>query len=155
MALSFKCEHCSENITSQFLKIGEEIKCMVCNERSIIPENAYTISDSEAAAQKTKANSNKKVKKNTKKDISSISQSENRTNHTDNDLIGLTTYQFLIGILMFVYSGYAIYTFNKLSGYLTIEAVLPLAVNYIIILVIGLSIIKIIDFLNNQSKMNE
>ena len=155
MALSFECVHCSENITSQFLKIGEEIKCVACNGRSIIPENADTISDSKAASQKAKATSNIKVKKNTKKDISSISQSENRTNQTDNDLIGLTTYQFLIGMLMLVYSGYAIYTFNKLSGYLTIEAVLPLAVNYIIILVICLSIMKIISFLNNQSKMNE
>ena len=148
MALSFECVHCSENITSQFLKIGEEIKCVACNGRSIIPENADTISDS-------KATSNIKVKKITKKDISSLSQSENRTNQTDNDLIELNTYQFLIGMIMLVYSGYAIYTFIKLSVYLTIETVLPLAVNYVIILVICLSIMKIISFLNNQSKMNE
>ena len=74
---------------------------------------------------------------------------------TDNDLSILNDYKFFIGFLMLMYSGYVVYTFYKLSDYLTIETVLPLAVNYIIIFVIFLSLRKIISFLNKQSKMNE
>tara|TARA_B100001250_G_C19111597_1_gene491336 strand:+ start:76 stop:486 length:411 start_codon:yes stop_codon:yes gene_type:complete len=75
-------------------------------------------------------------------------KSEPDTNQIDNDLIILKDYKFVIGLLMLIYSGYVFYTFYKLSDYLSIETALPLAVNYIIILVICLSIMKIISFLN-------
>ena len=82
-------------------------------------------------------------------------KSEPDTNHIDNDLSTLNDYKFFIGFIMLMYSGYVVYAFYKLSDYLSIETALPLAVNYIIILVICLSIMKIISFLNKQSKMNE
>ena len=62
----------------------------------------------------------------------------------------LDSYRLIIGLMMFFYSGYGLYSFIQLSKYsnsLSNEVVVGLIGNYILIMVICLSIIKIIDLL--------
>ncbi len=40
MAFKFKCEHCGEELTVFYLKIGEEAQCTACSRQATVPETA-------------------------------------------------------------------------------------------------------------------
>lgn len=43
MALKFNCMHCSHEITTRYLAIGEMAKCPQCNELTEVPNSAETV----------------------------------------------------------------------------------------------------------------
>jgi hypothetical protein len=46
MSLKFNCSHCSSEIITFFVKVGEEAKCLKCKKKTVVPDNAKTTDES-------------------------------------------------------------------------------------------------------------
>jgi len=46
MSLKFNCSHCSSEIITSFVKVGEEAKCLKCKKKTVVPDKAKKTDES-------------------------------------------------------------------------------------------------------------
>ena len=172
MSLKFNCSHCSSEIITSFVKVGEEAKCLKCKKKTVVPENAKTTDESSSLKTSLKNQPTQEIieeevknKKVDEKIIDSTEKNKNTGLHgsLSQDYQILIEFKTILYLLMIVNTGYTVYSSIQIldaskalkqygGGNVMNNTMLSIIIAYVISMFSLFCLTKIIDFLFDLDK---